>query len=99
MAILVTADIPGGTEQQDLDMTREMNLSANPPKGFICKAGGAIPGGWRIISLWESREAFEQFFRERIQPAANRMGRPPALMEFLEVTNVEVGRQAVAAVR
>lgn len=97
--MLITTDIPGGSEQQDRQVMQEMNITASPPKGVICRAGAEIPGGWRVISLWESREDFEEFFKQRLQPAAARIGMKPGRFELLELANVMVPQRQSAGVR
>ena len=99
MAVLITTDIPGGSEQQDRQMMQEMNIASNPPVGAICRAGAVIPGGYRIMSLWESREDFEEFFKNRVQPAAARIGMKPGRYEVLGVVNVNVQQRQTAGVR
>jgi hypothetical protein len=32
-------------------------------------APGPVPEGWRVITVWESREAFERFREESLLPA------------------------------
>jgi hypothetical protein len=42
----------------------------DPPAGLIFHSAGPSPdGGWRIVDVWESRDAFDRFFEERVQPA------------------------------
>ena len=55
MAVLVIADIPGGTQEKDEALSAEMRTRENPPAGLLFRAAGPIPGGWRITSGWESR--------------------------------------------
>jgi heme-degrading monooxygenase HmoA len=37
-------------------------------------AGPSPNGGWRVVSVWESREQFDQFRRERLEPALKDAG-------------------------
>ena len=45
-----------------------------PPQGAIFQVAGPAEGGWRVISVWESREAQERFRDERLIPAFNELG-------------------------
>lgn len=31
-----------------------------------------MPGGWRVVDIWESEEAFERFAQARLRPAVHR---------------------------
>lgn len=33
-----------------------------------------MPGGWRIVDVWESAEAFQTFSDQRIMPAVQKVG-------------------------
>ncbi len=74
MAVLVTSDIPNGNQAQDEAMMAEMGVRQSPPPGIMSRAAGPIPGGWRIVTVWESRDAFEAFHREKIAPAVTKLG-------------------------
>ena len=76
MAILVIAEIPGGTAEQDEAMVKRLGIGSNPPKGSLLRVAGPTPAGWRVVSLWESQEAFDGFRRDRLEPALKEAGRP-----------------------
>lgn len=67
MAILVISELPGvsdvGPEQWTPMMTR---LRGQP--GLLVHADGPIDGGWRVVSIWDSREDFDRFFDSAIRP-------------------------------
>lgn len=50
--------------------------SSGPPPGVIFHACAAIPGGWRIVELWESQAAFDTFVENRLLPAARALAWP-----------------------
>ena len=69
---------------------------AVPPAGLILHtAGPLVDGGWRVFDVWESEEAFWQFFDERLLPAARELGQDPpeSRPEFFAVHNM-IGRGA-----
>lgn len=39
-----------------------------PPEGAIFQVAGPTESGWRVITVWESREAQEKFRDERLKP-------------------------------
>ena len=88
MAVVVIAEIPGGTAEQDDEMQKELNLAANPAAGALFRVAGAIPGGWRIMSVWESEEAFDTFRRQRLTPALQKAGRQMPEFEIWPVHSV-----------
>jgi hypothetical protein len=88
MAIVVTAEVPGGTAEQDDSIVERLDLAGNPPPGSLARVAGPAEGGWRIISVWESREAFEAFRRDRLEPALREVGRPSPNFTFWEVHSV-----------
>jgi len=59
MPVLVIGEAPGMTSEQDDAMMDALDLTNNPPAGCRFRLSGPISDGWRIVSLWESREHFE----------------------------------------
>jgi len=75
MAILVETLIPNSTAEQDDAMIARLGLDADPPAGSFARFAGPHEGGWRIISAWESQEAFDAYRRDRLEPALRDAGR------------------------
>lgn len=73
MAIVVIDQAPGVTAEQYEAMLRKFDSNANPP-GQIARLAGPFEGGWRVISVWESQEAYEAFRRNQLTPAIQQMG-------------------------
>jgi hypothetical protein len=90
MAVVVIANIPGGTAEQDDQMQKELNLDGNPAPGALFRVAGAVPGGWRIMSVWESEVAFATFRRERLAPALQKGGRQMPEIEIWPVHSVRI---------
>ena len=82
MAVLVTSFLPGGTAEQDDAMVQALDLETNPPPGARVRMAGPWESGWRIVSLWDSQEAFEAFRDGRLLPALERAGRPVPTFEI-----------------
>jgi hypothetical protein len=57
------------------------------PAGLISHTGGAKPGGWVVVEIWDSKESQERFMNERLGRALQEGGitAPPARVEWLEV--------------
>ena len=82
MAILVVAQAPGMTADEDAVLVTALNLEGSPPAGGWTRMAGPTAGGWRIVSLWDSEEDFERFRDERLVPALTETGRairPPQI--------------------
>ncbi|MFJ3900133.1 antibiotic biosynthesis monooxygenase [Streptomyces sp. NPDC090025] len=93
MAVIVTVEIPGGTEE----LYRRTNARITeapwyPMPGFLAHAAGPDgTGGWRVIDFWESAEAFEAFVA-RATPIFQEEGMPPILPRIDEAVTVTVAR-------
>jgi hypothetical protein len=90
MAIVVIADNPDGNAELDEAIQKQMNLADNPPAGGIVRLAGPFDGGWRIISAWESQEAFQTFRRERLEPALRQAGRPIPKFQIWPLHSVRI---------
>jgi hypothetical protein len=93
MAIVVLAQNPSGTAEQDEAIMKQMNVADNPPAGNLARLAGPFEGGWRIISVWESQEAFDTFRRERLEPALRQAGRPMPQFEISPLQSVRINPQ------
>ncbi len=47
---------------------------ALPPDGIIIRVAGTTTAGFRIIEVWESRDAWELFRHGRLRPAMRAIG-------------------------
>ena len=69
MAVLITADVPGQTQEKYDQMLKVLGPILREAKGFI--AHGAGPAGddrWRSFEVWETQEDATQFFAKYIHP-------------------------------
>jgi hypothetical protein len=90
-----------GTMDADLydQVNGRVNPPGNPPEGLIFHTSGPSPdGGWRIVDVWESRDTFDRFFAEKVQPTivelvgaeAMQQGSPPEITDW-ELHNHNAG--------
>ena len=51
-------------------VSQRLNVEADPPAGAIIHTAGfdEEAGVFRIFEVWETREACEQFFQQRVMP-------------------------------
>jgi len=45
-----------------------------PPAGMLHHAGGPSESGWCVMEVWESQEALERFFRDKLGAALQAAG-------------------------
>lgn len=68
MAVLMTAYIPGGTQEM-IDGMRPLLDPIRTTKGFMIHANGPVSGGWRVTEVWDSQASFESWFESNVKPA------------------------------
>ena len=68
MAIGVIFDFRGASARAKYEKTVKMILKGRknrladwPVKGVLAHITGPVPGGWRVIDVWQSRAAFNRF--------------------------------------
>ena len=75
MAICVISDNPKGNADFFEQVSRRVRESGSfPPAGAIFQVAGPTDSGWRVVSVWESRDAFERFASEVLAPAWKEFG-------------------------
>ena len=86
MAVLVIAEAPGMSSVQDDAITEALGIADNPPQGgrFRC----LMEGGYRIVSLWESRDHFDAFLEGRLRPALQAAGRSVPEVTFWQIDKI-----------
>lgn len=68
MAVLITADVPGQTEEGLAQMMAVLEPVLRQTKGFIAVGHGFVNGGLKVFEVWESSEDATKFFAEHIHP-------------------------------
>ena len=73
MALAILAEIPDLTREQYELVVKKVNESGSPA-GALFHAGGPTEQGYRIVEVWETREAADAFYgselyREAAAPA------------------------------
>jgi quinol monooxygenase YgiN len=69
MAVLMTAQLPGGTKEMIDGMTSQLGEPMRNAHGFILHTNGPAPGGWRVTEVWNSQADFETWFEAHVKPA------------------------------
>jgi hypothetical protein len=86
MAVLMTAHIPGGTQEM-IDGMRPLLDLIRSAKGFVVHTNGPVPGGWRVTEVWDSQADFEAWFDANVKPAFPEGGPTPSIA-FDELNDV-----------
>ncbi len=68
MAVLITAEVPGQTQEKYDGMLTALEPLLRVAKGFIAHGAGPVDGGWRTFEVWETAEDATQFFARHIHP-------------------------------
>jgi hypothetical protein len=69
-------------------MTEAWDMAGSPPPGNRLRLAGPMEGGWRIVSLWDSREQFRAFMRERLHMTLDDVGGDQPTISIWEVETV-----------
>ena len=94
MAIAMLMEWEGVTQEQYDRVMEGLRLDENPPEGGIVHIAGPAEGGWHVLDVWESADAWERFSNERLAPvhAAFDAGRQRLAEAALDVdVTVEIG--------
>jgi heme-degrading monooxygenase HmoA len=83
MATIMQMHWPEATEEQYEQVRRTADWEGNRPEGAKLHVVGFAGDGMRILDIWESADAFQVWFEQRIGPAVEAAGidgRPDVLM-------------------
>jgi hypothetical protein len=80
MAIGVIIEFPGATSRSKYEKSVKMLLKGQrkkladwPVKGVLAHIAGPMPGGWRVVDVWQSRAAFNRFGK-KLKPVLKKVG-------------------------
>jgi hypothetical protein len=83
MALAILAEIPDLTREQYEKVVTQVN-QAGTPAGALFHAGGPVEGGYRVVEVWETREAADTFYTSALyhEAAAASPAQPKILMTW-----------------
>jgi quinol monooxygenase YgiN len=61
MAFAMLTEVPDLTREQYETVVKKVNETGSPAAALF-HVGGPIEGGYRVVEVWESREAAEDFY-------------------------------------
>jgi hypothetical protein len=74
VAIVVVNEIEGGSQDFYDQVNPKVMPGGNLPDGCQLHIAGPIENGWRVITVWDSDEQFQQFRNETLIPAMREAG-------------------------
>jgi hypothetical protein len=84
MSVVVSAVAPMDAQMYEA-VTGKVMPGDQLPDGCQVHIAGPVDQGWRVITVWESREAFDRFREEKLLPAFQELAgggaTPPAQPE------------------
>jgi hypothetical protein len=69
MSVVVSAVAPGFNAETYEAVTGKAMPGDQLPDGCELHIAGPVEQGWRVITVWESPEAFDRFREEKLLPA------------------------------
>lgn len=90
MAFAILAEIPDLTRDQYELVVKKVN-EAGSPAGALFHAGGPIEGGYRVVEVWESREAADAFHSSALMAEAGAASPPPKIIMTWPVYGIDDG--------
>ena len=91
MAIAMLADIPGLTQAQYESVVKKVNETGTPA-GALVHAGGPVEGGYRVIEVWQSRQAADAFYTsDRYQAATATIATQPTIVMTWPIEGLDTG--------
>jgi hypothetical protein len=91
MPVAFIMDFVGATSEQYDAVIADMQLGGRTPDGALYHAAGATEAGWRVVDVWETDEAFQDFAARQIGPITQAHGLPEPRVQRLEVAQVHQG--------
>jgi hypothetical protein len=86
MSVVVTAVVPGGNADMYDAVTSKVMPGNQLPDGCQVHIAGPVEQGWRVITVWDSRERFDRFREEQLIPAFQELGAAAASAPEPDVT-------------
>lgn len=91
VALAILAEVPGLTREQYEMVVKKVNESGSPA-GALFHGAGPIEHGYRIVEVWETREAADTFYgSEAYRQAAGASPAEPEIIMTWPIYGVDDG--------
>jgi hypothetical protein len=87
MAILVIFTGLGVNKNQYEAARKEVDWEHRQPAGLVFAAAGFDQTGMRVVDIWESQQALDDFLNKRLMPAIKKLGIPAPDVEVYPLHN------------
>jgi len=95
MAVLVTAEVPGQTQQGYDDMLGGLAALIRQAPGFVAHMAHPVEGhGWRVLEIWDSKAQSDAFFVKVVVPHLPPRMHPKRTYQELHSLLRAVGKEA-----
>ena len=74
MAVVIVNEIDGGSQEMYDAVNPKVMPGGSLPDGCQLHIAGPIDGGWRVITVWDSEEQFNEFRDTTLIPALQEAG-------------------------
>jgi hypothetical protein len=74
MAVVIVNKIEGGNQDFYDQVSPKVMPGGQLPEGCKAHIAGPTEGGWRVITVWESEDQFQQFRNDKLIPAMREAG-------------------------
>ena len=92
MAVAVIIEFAGARSRAKYEKSVQLILKGRrnrladwPVKGVLAHIAGPMPGGWRVIDVWQSRAAFARFGKT-LKPVLRKVGIQKVRMKISPLT-------------
>jgi hypothetical protein len=74
VAVIFQQVMPDGTSIQMIDeVTEEMGVDSDPPKGLVVHTHYEADGQVHVVDVWDSQDAYDTFNADRLGPATRKV--------------------------
>jgi hypothetical protein len=74
MTVVIVNEIEGGNQELYEQVNPKVMPGGNLPDGCQLHIAGPVDNGWRVITVWDSEDQFQQFRDEKLIPAIREAG-------------------------
>jgi len=74
MAVVVVNTLGGGNQDFYEQISSKVIPDGQLPAGCQVHIAGPVEGGWRVVSVWDSEDEFNQFRNDELIPAIRDAG-------------------------
>jgi hypothetical protein len=88
MSVVIVNEIPGGDQSFYDEVTGKTLPEGQLPDGCQLHIAGPMDGGWRVITVWDSEEQFQDFRTQTLIPAMQETGQGDRVAPRIEARPV-----------